>query len=354
LLAFGADVNLTNCEGESALKWACCSLRSKDFLPYFENAKPLLNDGSLHDVAKLYRLDVLKVLLRNGHDPNHRSELHGRRTVLEEICLNYHYNPRERHVEDSLRLLISHGAKIQTEPLVPGVKQSMFLAIDNGDKDGYQLVEHLLNVLFRPRQRMFRVGSEVGPVRLPPYPDLAPDKWLYLEDGVCRSPLVYLEEKPAPWKDPSLNRMKSYGLERIRYRLTGPQPVDAVGVPPEILEEERKAREVLRAEEERKLGEQLLEKECGVCGEPTTDPKAVHGALTPSCTHKWSVVICMEDLQTYLATRIAPEHGRVSSSIPCWAPNCNAILRHHEIQQYANAQDFEAYDDALGFEDQWM
>jgi hypothetical protein len=134
-----------------------------------------------------------------------------------------------------------------------------------------------------------------------------------------------------------LSRMKSDGLERRRHELTGPQPVDTVAVPPEIL----------RAEEERVLKELLLGKECGVCGEPTTDSRAVYGALTPSCTHKWSVVICRKDLQTYLTTRIAPEDGRVSSSIPCWAPNCNAILRHHDIQQHANIQDFEAYDDAL-------
>jgi hypothetical protein len=56
--------------------------------------------------------------------------------------------------------------------------------------------------------------------------------------------------------------------------------------------------------------------------------------------------MCKEDLQIYFATRIAPEDGRVSSSIPCWTPNCNAILRHHDIQQHANIQDFEAYDDA--------
>src|SRR5271156_1205466 len=113
--------------------------------------------------------------------------------------------------------------------------------------------------------------------------------------------------------------------------------MDAVAVPLEIL----------CVEEERALNELLLRKGYGVCGKPTTDSRAVHGALTPSCTHKWSVVICREDLQTYLATRIAPEDGRVSSSIPCWAPNCNAILRHHDIQQHANIQDFEAYDNAL-------
>jgi hypothetical protein len=105
--------------------------------------------------------------------------------------------------------------------------------------------------------------------------------------------------------------------------------------------------EMLCAEEERVLKELLLGKECSVCGEPTIDLRAAYGALTPSCTHKWSVVICREDLQTYLATRITPEDGRVSSSILCWAPNCNAILRHHDIQQHANIQDFEAYDDAL-------
>jgi hypothetical protein len=134
-----------------------------------------------------------------------------------------------------------------------------------------------------------------------------------------------------------LSRMKSDGLERRRYKPTGPLSVDAVAVPPETP----------RAEEERVLKELLLGKECSVCGEPTTDPRAVYGALTPSCTHKWSVVICREDLQTYLATRITPEDGRVSSSIPCWAPNCNAILRHHDIQQHANIQNFEAYDNAL-------
>jgi hypothetical protein len=116
--------------------------------------------------------------------------------------------------------------------------------------------------------------------------------------------------------------MKSDGLERRPYKLIGPPLVDAVVVPPEIL----------CAEEERALNELFLRKGYGVYGKPTTDLRAVHGALTPSCTHKWSVVICREDLQTYLAIRIAPEDGRVSSSIPCWASNCNVILRHHDIQ----------------------
>jgi hypothetical protein len=349
------------------LIWACRSDRAKYFLPYFEGALLLPNDGSLHDVAKLYRLDVLAKLLRNGHDPNYRSKRHGGRTALEEICLNHHRKPCERYepdvcpidhenppgkttdsgwqgsecrrlrVENSIRLLMSYGAQIQTEPLVPGAKQSMFLAIDNGHKDGYDLVYILLGILFLwPGMRSLRGKRRHKPTNFDS-PD--PDEWLYLDDGMCRSPSIYLEDKPNGGVESAqlLSDMESYGLRRRRYKLTGPQPVNAVGMPPEIL----------RAEEERKLRELLLRTECAVCGEPTTDPSAVHGALTPSCTHKWSLVICRKDLQTYLATRIAPEHGRVSSSIPCWVPNCNAILRHHDIQQHANIQDFEAYGDAL-------
>jgi hypothetical protein len=161
---------------------------------------------------------------------------------------------------------------------------------------------------------------------------IVPDERLHPEDGVSRSPSNFFENKPN-------RRVKASFLSFVksRYNLTGPQQVDAVGVPPEIL----------GAEEERVLRELLLGKECSVCGKPTTDARAVHGALTPSCTHEWSVVICTKDLQRYLATRMAPEDGRVSSSILCWAPNCNAILRHHDIQQHAKFQDFEAYDNAL-------
>ena len=353
LLALGADINLTNYNGESALAWACRSDKAKYFLPHFEEARPLPNDGSLHDVAKLYRPDILEMLLRNGHDPNYRSELHGGRTVLEEICLNHHRGPCERYepgicsfrhsafdsgcrtmrIQNSIGLLMSHGAKMQTEPLVPGVKQSIFLAIDNGHKDGYDLVYILLSIL--SKVSLFSEWRRI----CTKFDSLVPDEWLYLDDGVYRSPSIYLEDNPHGGVDSAklLSYMESHGLGRRRYKLTGPQPVNAVGVPPEIL----------RAEEERTLGELLLRTECGVCGRPTTDPRAVHGALTPSCIHKWSLVICREDLQTYLAARIAPEDGRVSSSIPCWAPNCNAILRHHDIQQHAKIQDFEAYDHAL-------
>src|SRR5271155_2468041 len=100
LLALGADINLTNYKGESALIWACRSDKAKYFLPYFEEARSLPNDGSLHDVAKLYRPDILNMLLGNGHDPNYRSELHGGRTVLEEICLNHRRGPCERYEPD--------------------------------------------------------------------------------------------------------------------------------------------------------------------------------------------------------------------------------------------------------------
>jgi hypothetical protein len=245
---------------------------------------------------------------------------------------------------------MSHGAKIQTEPLVPGAKQSIFLAIDNGHHDGYELVYILLDILFwfgillKPQRserhpQAFWLGHRKGADINLYHPHLIPDEWLYLEDGMCRSPSTYLEDMPNGGGESGklLSRMKSDGIKRIRYKLRGPQPVNAVGVPPEIL----------RAEEERALNELLLRKECGVCGKPTTDSRAVYGALTPSCTHQWSIVICRKDLQTYLATRMAPEDGRVSSSIPCWAPNCNAILRHHDIQQHANVRDFEAYDNAL-------
>jgi hypothetical protein len=241
---------------------------------------------------------------------------------------------------------MSHGAKIQTEPLVPGAKQSIFLAIDNGHHDNYDLVYFLLDTLFGLRPRVSELHPQAirlchphrGDVDIH-YSHLIPDEWLYLEDGMCRSPSTYLEDmaKGSVASRILLSRMEFDGIERIRYKLRGPQPMNAVGVPPEIL----------RAEEERALKELLLKKKCGVCWKQTTDSKSVYGALTPSCTHQWSIVICREDLQTYLATKIAPEGGRVSSSIPCWAPNCNAILRHHDIQGHANIQDFEAYDNAL-------
>jgi hypothetical protein len=36
-----------------------------------------------------------------------------------------------------------------------------------------------------------------------------------------------------------------------------------------------------------------------------------------------------------------------SEKVTCWAPNCGEILSHSSIQKYAEAQRFNAYDDAL-------
>jgi len=99
----------------------------------------------------------------------------------------------------------------------------------------------------------------------------------------------------------------------------------AVGAPPEIL----------RAEEERVLKELLLRKECSVCGKPITDSKAVHGALTPSCTHKRSVVIWKEDLRIYFAT---PNCARGRQSLKFHSMLGAQLQRHSPPSRYPTAR----------------
>ena len=334
-----------------------------------ENSAISQSQTSFHDNSYSTKAKIPKIVEVTSGDGNtrHKAEIPRttrqqplRRTTFCQLCDDF---PQGFHGEHELR---RHAERHHTtyrkvwickdntltDGRHPAVPLSDCKACRNNKTYGanYNAAAHLRRAHFFPcknkrggRGTVSDGRGGMGGGEEPPMDELK--NWMYERIQTSAADNVLQSTFPEPSRiDTSViesakppSRTESDGLERRRYKPTSPQPVDAVAVLPEILP----------AEEERVLKELLLGKECSVCGEPTTDIRAVHGALTPSCTHKWSVVICREDLQAYLATRMAPEDGRVSSSIPCWAPSCNAILRHHDIQQHANIQDFEAYDNAL-------
>lgn len=286
---------------------------------------PPVNDGSLHQAVSRLNIQVAEYLLELGHDPNHFSPEHGGKSALTQICSQGNYKQgcdKDIFSRDMTKLLLRHGADPELEN---GGKLPVFWALENG---GVILGAFLDSI-----------RTETG---------IDPQTFLFKQNGLCYSPYSYLERIIRP--NARQYHYTAIGLIRVKellakhslvvpkyYALEGPQPADAVGIPPDIHQKE----------EERKLAEFLHGKQCHVLGEQITDFKHVHGTLTSTCTHAWDHIICTSCLEQYIESQTTPENNLVSDRIICWAPSCNEVLNHEEIKRYAKSEVFARYDEAL-------
>lgn len=216
LLDAGARVSTKDVLGHSALFYAARA-GNADLVSLLLKSKPIVNDGSLHEASRGFHVQVMKLLLEAGHDPNYRSSKHGGRTALGEMALKATV-PRDIAVaEEALDLL----ASVEASPLlkVHG-KTVIFLALDN------QHNEAITRVLL---DRML-------------YKTLNSHENTYQQGIYHYSPTMYIAKSLllGPPSQALLQLLKNHGGEdRFYATIEEVQPPDAVGLPEEIRDYER-------------------------------------------------------------------------------------------------------------------
>ncbi|KAH6712645.1 hypothetical protein BKA61DRAFT_521868 [Leptodontidium sp. MPI-SDFR-AT-0119] len=113
LLTKGAKVTEPDSEGITPLNLAG-SLTNTDIMGYILQAGAETDDGSLHDVARQLRCDVMRTLIKNGHEVDYPSDRHEGRSALAELCLRAMDNsPSPAKLEDAIQCLIVNDANIR-------------------------------------------------------------------------------------------------------------------------------------------------------------------------------------------------------------------------------------------------
>ncbi|KAG5998671.1 hypothetical protein E4U52_006467 [Claviceps spartinae] len=196
------------------------------------NAPPR-DDGSLHNAARDLNLPVVKVLIDSGHDPDFPSPLHEGRSALAELCL---------HGSDNTELVAERERAMQ--------KVMKFLIDSESDLSMKSNGKTLLELCFEAADPLATTRSL-----------LKSGMWKHVNkpfnhhtaDGYVYSPTMYIK-KILPKTDvpaPLLSILQSYRTHDVYYALSGPQPSDTVGLPDDLViqERQRKARLERLAEE---------------------------------------------------------------------------------------------------------
>ncbi|KAL2267029.1 hypothetical protein VTJ83DRAFT_4306 [Remersonia thermophila] len=199
-------------------------------------ADPSPNDGSLHNAARDLNVRAMQVLIQHGYDPDFPSTLHGGRSALGELCLNAAgaepISPaREKQMEKAMSFLIQAGSDLTIQ--CDG-KSILLLALHSADP--YTTTKALLKAgLWKHVNQSYHQFTD-GKHTYSPTQYVA--RVLSCEDGSARERLLSL--------------LKANRAIDVYYANDGPQPADAVNLPPELLraERERRAREEYKARDE--------------------------------------------------------------------------------------------------------
>jgi len=221
LLKSGAPVSSKDIYGRSALFFASRG-GDADMVALLLKSRPTANDGSLHEASRGFSKRAMRLLIQAGHDPNHRSTMHGGRTALGELALNGVVPADTTAVEEALDVLIQAGASAL---LKMHGKTTVFLALDNQENEAMLriLLEKVLGTTLHSQENTFHQGVyHYSPTT-------------YVTKGILLGPQT----------EPLAQMLWNYGAEDSFYADLGEtQPADAVGLPTEITEYER-ARRVL-------------------------------------------------------------------------------------------------------------
>ncbi|KAK0652718.1 hypothetical protein B0T16DRAFT_369477 [Cercophora newfieldiana] len=223
LLKSGAQVSSKDAFGRSALFFAARA-GDADMVALLLAARPTINDGSLHEASRKFNTRTIKLLIQGGHDPNHRSTVHGGRTALGELALNGTVPADTTGAEEALDVLVRAGAS----PLLKMEgKTTIFLALDNQENEAMVrvLLRKVLCNTLHSQENTFRQGVyHYSPTT-------------YVTKGVLLGP-----------QTETLARMLwNSGAEDTFYADLGEtQPADAIGLPSEVMEYER-GRKMLEA-----------------------------------------------------------------------------------------------------------
>ncbi|KIV81702.1 hypothetical protein PV11_03870 [Exophiala sideris] len=231
LLSHGADPSAAN-ERLTPLRLAS-EMGDDVAVRLLVDAGARVNDGSLHQAARSLHSAVVRFLLKHKANANYRSPAHGGRTPLAELYLNGDASgPSGTVTEDLITELCRYGANVQQS-----VERRPLILLAFANPTPVAMVTVIMSAYLSEHiDEPFNLCEEDGTVYSPVY---------YLSKVLARRPLP-------DWKS-LVQVLKTYGSKKdVYYRLEGPQPADAVGMPPHI--EEREAQR--KAEEDRIRKEQ--------------------------------------------------------------------------------------------------
>ncbi|KJZ77805.1 hypothetical protein HIM_02982 [Hirsutella minnesotensis 3608] len=235
LLLEGADVDAMDKQGNTPLAMATDigGDIAVQMMTSLLAADPPRDDGSLHNAARDLNFAAVKILVDSGHDPDFPSPLHGGRSALGEICLRG-----------------SDGGEMTADRERMMQKVMTFLVGSNSDltikSDGKSLL-HLC----------FDATEPVATTRAL----LKSGMWKHVNksfnnlvvEGHTYSPTMFISRVLAPSETNAqlLTVLRASRAADVFYANQGPQPDGAVGLPEDMVVQERarKARMARMAEE---------------------------------------------------------------------------------------------------------
>ncbi|KAK5199087.1 hypothetical protein LTR92_001559 [Exophiala xenobiotica] len=238
LLSHGADPSAAN-DQLSPLRTAS-EMGDDVAVRKLVDAGARLNDGSLHQAARGLHLGVVRFLLEHKASANYRSPAHGGRTPLAELYLNGDASASGGVVvEDIITELCRHGANVQQT-----VQRRPLILMAFANAKPVAMVTVIMSAYLSEHiDEPFNLCEEEGTMYSP----------------VCYLSKVLARRQLPDWKS-LVQVLKTYGSQKdVFYRLEGPQPADAVGMPPHVEEREAQRRaEVDRIRKEQEAHERLI------------------------------------------------------------------------------------------------
>ncbi|KAK6337894.1 hypothetical protein TWF696_001372 [Orbilia brochopaga] len=208
----------------------------------FLKAKAPTNDGSLHEAAKNLHAEVCAALIKGKHSPNFPSskEQHQGRTALQEMCLMCDASNDITLVEETIKALTKGKPNVLEKSRE---KNALFLALDNAHP--VPITKALLDSI------MWEYINDKANTYVEADPETG-TKYFF-------SPTTYISRGFS--QGPESENVKLLELlhdkrcgDRYYAEEGAEQPENAVGIPPEILEAEKK-----RKDHEEKLRKKEME-----------------------------------------------------------------------------------------------
>ncbi|KAM0293346.1 hypothetical protein ACHAO9_002070 [Fusarium lateritium] len=228
LLIEGANVDITDAMGRTPLAMATdiggdLSTRMMANLLAIDQSK---DDGSLHNAARELNLAAVTVLVEHGHHPDFPSPLHDGRSALGEVC---------RRASGSGKLT-ADGEKL--------MQRVMSFLIDAGSD--ITLQSHGKSLLLLCFESTDPIATTRSFLKVAMWKEINKPFNHYTDGEFTYSPTMYISKvlPESDTRDQLLTLLRANRAVDVYYANSGDQPEDAIGLPGDMLvqERERKAR----------------------------------------------------------------------------------------------------------------
>ncbi|POR39750.1 Ankyrin repeat domain-containing protein, chloroplastic [Tolypocladium paradoxum] len=235
LLLEGADVDVIDYQGRTPLSMATHigGDVGVQMMSSLLAAGPARDDGSLHNAARDLNLPAVRVLVQSGHDPDFPSPLHGGRSALGEVC---------RHGSDAGEMTVDRERAMQ--------KVMTFLIDSNSDLTLKTSSKSLLHICFDAADPVVTTRAFL---KSGMWKHINKPFNQFVDADYTYSPTMYITKVLASSdvRDQILAVLRASRASDVFYANEGAQPEGAVGLPEDMVVQERarKARLARMAEE---------------------------------------------------------------------------------------------------------